>query len=279
MSKLTLGFSTCPNDSYIFDAMIHGKVDTEGLSFDIVMEDVEELNNRVLANELDISKMSFHAYAYASKNYLLLTSGTAMGRKNGPILISKHKVYPDEVDSLKVAIPGIFTTANLLFSIEYPAADNKKVYLFSDIEEAVLGGEVDAGVIIHENRFTYEKKGLKKVIDLGEQYESKTGHPIPLGGIAINRGLDENVRLKVNRVLKRSVVFANENPDSGYEFIKKHAQELDDSVILRHIRLYVNDYTTELNEEARAAIRYLYKIAFERGVVNQISGDIFVKSS
>jgi 1,4-dihydroxy-6-naphthoate synthase len=279
MSKLTLGFSTCPNDTYIFDAMIHGKVDTEGLSFDIVMEDVEELNNRVLANELDISKMSFHAYAYASKNYLLLTSGTAMGRKNGPILISKHKVYPDEVDSLKVAIPGIFTTANLLFSIEYPAADNKKVYLFSDIEEAVLGGEVDAGVIIHENRFTYEKKGLKKVIDLGEQYESKTGHPIPLGGIAINRGLDENVRLKVNRVLKRSVVFANENPDSGYEFIKKHAQELDDSVILRHIRLYVNDYTTELNEEARAAIRYLYKIAFERGVVNQISGDIFVKSS
>lgn len=274
--KLKLGFSSCPNDTFIFDAMIHGKVDTEGLSFDVVIEDVEELNKKVLSSEIDISKISFHAYAYADSNYLLLSSGAALGRKNGPLLISKYKVYPDEVESLVVAIPGIYTTANLLFSIEYPRAEKKRIYLFSDIEEVVLGGEADAGVIIHESRFTYEQKGLRKVIDLGEAYEEKTGEPVPLGGIAIRRSFDENLRLKVNRVLKRSVLFAIENPNSGYEFIKQYAQELDDSVILRHIELYVNDYTKELDEEAKEAVRSLYKRASERGVVKLTSDEIFV---
>jgi 1,4-dihydroxy-6-naphthoate synthase len=274
--KLKLGFSTCPNDTFIFDAMVHGKIDTEGLSFDIVMEDVEELNKKVMESSLDISKLSFHAYAYAAQNYTLLTSGTAMGRKNGPLLISKHKIYPDEVNSVRVAIPGIYTTANLLFSIEYPGTTNKKEYLFSDIEEAVLRGEVDAGVIIHENRFTYQKKGLRKILDLGERWEDKAGYPIPLGGIAIRRDLDQDLQFKVNRVLKRSVLFALENPNSGYDFIKKYAQELDDSVILRHIQLYVNDYTKELNEEGKEAIIYLYKTATEKGIIKLVTGDIFV---
>jgi len=274
--KLKLGFSTCPNDTFIFDAMVHGKIDTECLSFDIVMEDVEKLNKKVMESCIDISKLSFHAYAYASKNYLLLTSGAAMGRKNGPLLISKQKIYPDEVNGLRVAIPGIYTTANLLFSIEYPGAVNKKEYLFSDIEEAVLSGEADAGVIIHENRFTYEKKGLQKIVDLGERWENAAGYPIPLGGIAISREIDENVRLQVNRVLKRSVLYALENPNAGYNFVKQYAQELDDSVIFKHIQLYVNDYTTELDEEAKEAVRYLYNTAFEKGVIKSAPDDIFI---
>ena len=276
--KLKLGFSTCPNDTFIFDAMIHGKVDTEGLSFDVVMEDVEELNIKVMEDSIDISKLSYHAYAYASQNYILLTSGSALGRKNGPLLISRHKIYPDEIDNISVAIPGKYTTANLLFSIEYPDAKNKKEYLFSDIEEAVLSGEADAGVIIHESRFTYEKKGLRKIIDLGEQWESKAGYPIPLGGIVIRRAIDDNISRKVNRVLKRSILFALENPNSGYGFIKQHAQELDDSVIFRHIQLYVNDNTTELSEEAKEGIRYLYKIASEKGVTDPVPDNIFIKS-
>ncbi|MDD4143389.1 MAG: 1,4-dihydroxy-6-naphthoate synthase [Prolixibacteraceae bacterium] len=274
--KLTLGFSTCPNDTFIFDAMIHGKVDTEGLSFDIVMEDVEQLNKRVTESCIDISKLSFHAYAHATQNYILLTSGSALGRKNGPLLISRQKIYPDEVNSIKVAVPGINTTANMLFSIEYPDARDKKVYLFSDIEEAVLGGEVDAGVIIHESRFTYEQKGLRKIVDLGESWEKKSGYPVPLGGIAIRRAIDEDIRIKVNRVLKRSVLYALENPNTAYDFVKKYAQELDDHVILQHIQLYVNNYTIEMNDEAKEAIRYLYKIAFERGVIKLISDDIFI---
>ncbi|MDD4756735.1 MAG: 1,4-dihydroxy-6-naphthoate synthase, partial [Prolixibacteraceae bacterium] len=233
----------------------------------------------VMENYIDISKLSYHAYAYASQNYILLTSGSALGRKNGPLLISKHKMFPDEVDNIRVAIPGIYTTANLLFSIEYPDAKNKKEYLFSDIEEAVLSGEADAGVIIHESRFTYEKKGLRKIIDLGEQWESKAGYPIPLGGIVIRRAIDENISMKVNRVLKRSILFALENPNSGYDFIKQHAQELDDSVIFRHIQLYVNDNTTELSEEAKEGIRYLYKIASDKGVTDPVPDNIFIKSA
>ncbi len=277
MMKLKLGFSTCPNDTFIFDAMVHGKIDTEGLSFDIIMEDVEKLNKRVMEGSIDISKLSFHAYAYAAQNYVLLTSGAALGRKNGPLLISKHKIYPDEIDGARVAIPGIYTTANLLFSIVYPVVVTKKEYLFSEIEEAVLSGEVDAGVIIHENRFTYEKKGLQKIVDLGERWENSTGYPIPLGAIAVNREIDENIRLKVNRVLKRSIAYSLENPNSGYGFVKKHAQGLDDSVIYRHIRLYVNDYTTELDEGAKEAVRYLYKTASEKGVIKSVPHDIFIE--
>ena len=171
MSKISLGFSTCPNDTFIFDAMVHQKIDTEGLEFEVILGDVEELNNKALKNELDVTKISYHAFSKIAENYLLLDSGSALGYKNGPLLISKHKIYSDEVNDVKIAIPGANTTANLLLSIAFPNAKNKKEYLFSDIEEVVLSGEMDAGLIIHENRFTYEKKGLKKIIDLGEFWE------------------------------------------------------------------------------------------------------------
>lgn len=276
MQKISLGFSTCPNDTFIFDAMIHHKIDTEGLDFEVVLGDVEELNQKALNNTLDVTKISYHAFSKIVKDYVLLDSGSALGYKNGPLLISKHKMYPDEVKDGKIAIPGFNTTANLLFSIAFPDSQNKTEYLFSDIEEAVLEGEVDAGLIIHENRFTYEKKGLKKIIDLGEYWEEKTGLPIPLGGIAVNRKLDKEIQFKINRVLKRSVEFAFENPKSAYPFIKQYAQEMDEDVMYKHIELYVNDFTKDLGADGRNAIKVLYEKAISLGVLPQMDQQIFL---
>lgn len=274
--KLTLGFSTCPNDTFIFDAMIHNKVDTEGLEFDVVLADVEELNRNAFEGKIDITKLSYHAYAYIANQYKLLTSGSALGYKNGPLLIGKRKIYPDEVSDLKTAIPGKYTTANLLFSIVYPSVKEKKEYLFSDIEEAILDGEVDAGVIIHENRFTFEKKGLKKIIDLGEDWEEKTKSPIPLGGIVIGRKFENDVQQKVNRVLKRSVEFALANPSSSYKFVKNYAQELNDEVIQKHIGLYVNNFTADLGEIGKKAVKTLFEKAEKEKIIGKVQQDIFV---
>lgn len=274
--KLSLGFSTCPNDTFIFDAMVHHKVDTEGLQFDVVMADVEELNRNAFAGDIDITKLSYHAFAYIADKYRLLTSGSALGYKNGPLLIAKRKIYPDEIANMKVAIPGKYTTANLLFSIVYPVVNEKKEYLFSDIEEAILNEDVDAGVIIHENRFTFEKKGLKKIIDLGEDWEEKTKNPIPLGGIVVHRKLNNEIQQKVNRVLKRSVEFALANQNSSYLFVKNYAQELNDDVIKKHINLYVNNFTADLGETGKNAIKILYHKAMEEKIFNALPNDIFV---
>ncbi len=274
--KLTLGFSTCPNDTFIFDAMIHGKIDTEGLEFDVVMGDVEELNRGAFEGSIQITKLSYHAYAYVANNYKLLTSGSALGRGNGPLLISKNEYASDEVEGLVIAIPGKYTTANLLFSIFYPGAKSKTEYLFSDIEDAILSGKVDAGVIIHENRFTYQEKGLMKIVDLGEQWENRTNSPIPLGGIVIQRKLEKEIQEKVNRVLKRSINYAFENPESSYSFVKKYAQEMKDEVMNAHINLYVNDFSIELGDEGKSAIINLYKEATKSGVIPSVSKDIFV---
>ena len=246
--KLRLGFSTCPNDTFIFDAMVHKKIDTEGLDFNLIMGDVEELNNMALNSDIDITKISFHAYAYVADKYKILNSGSALGRNNGPLLISKKKIYPDEVPSLKIAIPGKHTTANLLLHFAYPQIKEIKEYLFSDIEQAVLENKVDAGLIIHETRFTYKKKGLHKIIDLGEYWEQKTSLPVPLGGIIINRDISAKTQKKVDRVLRRSIEFALKNPDSPLEFIREFAQEMDKDVMYRHIQLYVNDFTRDLKE-------------------------------
>jgi 1,4-dihydroxy-6-naphthoate synthase len=256
--------------------MVHQKIDTEGLEFDVVLGDVEELNTKALNNELDVSKISYHAFSKIAHNYLLLDSGSALGYKNGPLLISKHKIYPDELKDIKVAIPGLNTTANLLFSIAFPESKNKKEYLFSDIEEAILSNEVDAGLIIHENRFTYEAKGLNKIIDLGEYWEKETGLPIPLGGIAVNRNLDKEVQLKINRALKRSVEFAFENPKSAYPYIKQYAQEMDEDVMYKHIELYVNDFSRELGVDGRKAINVLYERAIALGVLPEMNEQIFL---
>lgn len=273
---LTLGFSPCPNDTFIFEAMVHQRVDTEGIEYDWFLADVEELNRKALQADVDITKMSYHAYAHAARNYLLLDSGSALGRKNGPLVVSRRKIDPEELDNAVIAIPGHYTTANLLFSIFWPAAKNKREFLFSDIPAAVLSGEVDAGLIIHETRFTYEALGLSKVADTGELWEEMTGLPIPLGGIVINRNVSEDTALKVNRAIRRSLEYAYANPGASSDFIAKHAKEVSPDVMKEHIRLYVNRFTLSLGEEGRGAVDRLFSVAAGRNVISPVPERIFL---
>ena len=276
--KLTLGFSPCPNDTFIFDAMVHGRIDTEGLEFDYFLADVEELNRRAFTGEADITKMSYHAYAHAASNYLILDAGSALGRRNGPLLISKRYIDPAEISDKLIAIPGKYTTANLLFSIAWPGANNKKEYLFSDIESALLNDEVDAGLIIHETRFTYQKKGLRKIADMGEYWENLSDMPIPLGAIVINRSIPEEISLKVNRILRRSLEFAYKNSIASFDFVVKNAQEMDKDVMNSHIKLFVNEFTLNLGSEGRKAIEKLYSVAGEKKVIPHLPDRIFLTS-
>lgn len=275
--EFTLGFSTCPNDTFIFDAMVNQRIDTEGLRFDLHLADVEELNRLAFSSAIDVTKVSYHAFAYLSDHYQLLTAGSALGFNNGPLLISKHKISPDEVEGLKVAIPGKYTTANLLLSIAYPKLLQKKEYLFSDIEEVILSGEVDAGVIIHENRFTYQAKGLKKIVDLGEYWDQLTGLAIPLGGIILKRSLPEEIKLKVNRMLRQSVEYAFLHPDDSLPFVRQHAQAMDESVMRSHIQLYVNDFSVDLGPRGKEAITTLYDQSIERRLFPPLQPGYFVE--
>lgn len=274
--KLTLGFSPCPNDTFIFDAMVHGRIDTEGIDFEYFLADVEELNNRALSAEVDITKISFHAYAYAAANYLILDSGSALGRGNGPLLISKYPLDTSRLSSKRIAIPGKYTTANLLFSIAWPDAVNKTEVLFSEIEDRLLREEADAGLIIHETRFTFEKKGLIKIADMGEYWENMTGKPIPLGAIVIKRSVPEAIAFKVNRILKRSLEFAMQDSTASYEFVSGHAREMDRTVMDSHIKLYVNKFTLDLGGEGKDAVRSLFDIASDKRVIPAVPGRIFL---
>jgi len=276
--KLTLGFSPCPNDTFIFDAMVHGRIDTEGLEFDYFLADVEELNRRAFAGNVDITKMSYHAYAFAANNYLILDSGSALGRKNGPLLISKKHINQHELTDKLIAIPGKYTTANLLLSIAWPDAINKKEYIFSDIESALLNDEVDAGLIIHETRFTYHKKGLLKIADMGEYWEKLTNMPIPLGAIVINRAVPEEISLKVNRILKRSLEYAYKDSFASFDFVVNNAQEMNKNVMNNHIKLFVNDFTLKLGNEGRIAIEKLFNLAREMKVIPEMPQRIFLTS-
>ncbi|MES2061495.1 MAG: 1,4-dihydroxy-6-naphthoate synthase [Bacteroidota bacterium] len=280
--KLTIGFSPCPNDTFIFDALIHHKIDTEGLDFEVFYDDVETLNQKAFRGELDITKLSYHAFAYAADKYILLDAGSALGFGVGPMLICKGNA--DDLKtrlkagdtSLKIGIPGKFTTANFLLSLAYPDAANKQELVFSDIENAVLDGRVDVGLIIHENRFTYQDKGLHKIIDLGDYWEKRTGCAIPLGGIVANRNQPTDVQHKINRVLKRSVAFAFANPKSGLAYIRSHAQEMNEEVMYKHIDLYVNKFSVDLGEEGKKAIKLLFDTALEKGIIPGISERLFL---
>lgn len=273
--KLTLGFSPCPNDTFIFDALIHGKIDTEGLSFEVAYEDVETLNQAAFSQRLDITKLSYHAFAYAAENYVLMDAGSALGFGVGPLLICRDldllqrikEMDADQLARLRVGIPGTYTTANFLLGLAYPGLVNKKLMVFSAIEDALLAGEIDLGLIIHENRFTYQAKGLHKVQDLGDYWEKSTGKPIPLGGIVVRRSLPDDVKQRVNRVIRRSVEFAFAHPDSGIEFIRSHAQAMDDEVIYKHIDLYVNPYSVDLGDDGREAVQLMFDRAQALGLI------------
>jgi len=273
--KLTLGFSPCPNDTYIFDAMVHQKVDTEGLKFDYFMADVEELNRQAFDQGPDIIKVSFHAFLHLAGTYLLLDSGAALGFGAGPLVVSKHLHSFNELAGKKVAIPGKYTTANLLFSLAMKEPVIKKEMLFSDIENAVLSGDVDAGVIIHEGRFTFESKNLVKLIDLGEYWEQLTGLPVPLGGIVAHQRLGSELIAKVQRSLRRSIEYANARKGEPNEFIRCNAQEMDETVMQKHIDLYVNEHSLSLGTVGENAVNRMVKYALEAAIIDKIPVRIF----
>ncbi len=273
--RLTLGFSPCPNDCFIFDAIVNKKIDTAGIEFEVVMEDVETLNKMAAAGALSVTKLSFHALAGYLHNYVLLNSGSALGFGCGPLLISKRVITKEELagGELKIVIPGRLTTANLLFSLRFPNAQKKESMLFSKIEEAVLTGKADAGVIIHENRFTYEKKGLKKIIDLGEWWEEETGCPIPLGGIAASRKLPREVLLKIDDIIRSSIRHAFANREGTMPFVRANATEMDEAVMNKHIDLYVNTYSIELGPDGRKAVELLFRKAKEKDIIREMRTD------
>ncbi|MFZ4548367.1 MAG: 1,4-dihydroxy-6-naphthoate synthase [Bacteroidales bacterium] len=277
--KLSLGFSPCPNDTYIFDALVHGKIDTEGLEFSYSMADVEKLNENAFAEILDVTKLSFHAFLHLAGRYLLMDSGAALGFGTGPLVISKNLRHFSELAGKRVAIPGIYTTANLLFSLAVNEPVEKKVILFSEIENIILSGEVDAGVIIHENRFTYQSKGLHKLLDLGEFWEQKTVSPVPLGGIAAHKRLGKEVIEKVNRSIRRSVEYANLHKGELNEFIRCNAQEMNPSVMQQHIDLYVNEFSVSLGNQGKLAVNHMFDYAIGAGIIASKPEMIFASGS
>lgn len=274
--KLTLGFSPCPNDTYIFDAMVHQKVDTEGLEFEYFMADVEKLNGEAFAEKPDVTKLSFHAFLHLAGRYLLLDSGAALGFGAGPLVISKNLKNFEELNGKTVAIPGKYTTANLLFSLAMNKTKvRKKEFLFSEIENAILSAEVDAGVIIHESRFTYQLKGLHKLIDLGEYWEQLTDSPVPLGGIAAHNRLGSEVIAKVNRSIRRSVEYANFHKGELNEFIRCNAREMDDAVMQKHIDLYVNEFSVSLGLQGKKSVNQMFEYAIGAGIIPQMPDHLF----
>lgn len=276
---LSLGFSPCPNDTFIFDALLHGRVDTEGLDFEPFIEDVEALNRRAFAGDIAVTKLSYHAFAHLTRRYALLHAGSALGNNCGPLLVARAPMTESEINAAAIAIPGKMTTAHLLFSLAYPQAQDKRETLFSEIEDAVLDGRADAGLIIHENRFTYAQKGLVKLVDLGEYWETTTGLPIPLGGIVVNRDLAPDIQQKINRVLRRSVEYAFANPEAVMPFVREHSQSMEDAVMQAHIDLYVTDYTVDLGEKGRDAVLRMFRIAAEKGVISDYEKNIFIPAA
>ena len=277
---LSLAFSPCPNDCFMFDAIVNRRIDLEGLEFSVTLADIEALNHAAFAGEPDVTKLSFHAYAYCADRYVLLDAGSALGRNCGPLLISRRSIDRAEVErgELAIAIPGRYTTANFLCGLAFPNARNKTEVLFSEIEPALLNGRVDAGVIIHENRFTYQARGLRKIIDLGEFWETETGAPIPLGGIVVKRSLPDEVKRAVNRVMRRSVEYAFANRAASLPYVRAHAQEMSDTVMYQHIDLYVNDYSVDLGVEGRRAVEVLFDRARRAGIVPAVPGGLFLET-
>jgi 1,4-dihydroxy-6-naphthoate synthase len=264
--QLSLGFSPCPNDTFIFDALVNGKIDTEGLTFEVVLEDVETLNQWAMQGRLDISKISYGVLPLVLDRYRLLEAGGALGKGVGPLLISRAPMPLTAINGCRIAIPGKQTTAHLLFSLAFPQAQKREFMIFSAIEEAVLSGAVDCGVIIHENRFTYAQKGLFKLMDLGEFWEAETGAPIPLGGIVMRRGPEAALMQKVDGLIRKSLEYAFAGYPFLPDYVKDHAQEMDEKVMRQHIDLYVNDYSLALGEEGRKAVRILLETYSKRAV-------------
>lgn len=285
--KLTLGYSPCPNDTFIFDALVNKKIDTEGLMFDAVLEDVETLNQWAYEGRLEITKLSFPAFFQNTDKYVLLSTGAALGEGAGPLLISNNEqaMADEEVNRCTIALPGENTTANFLFSFAYPQA-RKKIYIrFDAIEDALLNGNADLGVIIHENRFTYRQKGLHLVKDLGAYWceknraeGDKKNLPVPLGGIAIKNTIDRAIGLKTERLIRKSIEFAFAHYPVISDYVKQHAQSMSEVVMRQHIELYVNDFSLNLGDDGKKSIETFYGIALDHFPAkdDQLSGSLFL---
>jgi 1,4-dihydroxy-6-naphthoate synthase len=262
MPELEIGFSPCPNDTFIFDALVNHKIDTKGYTFKVHLQDVQTLNEWAIAGKLPFSKISYGVWPLVKNNYALLNSGGALGKGVGPLLVYKENVSRSEgkpdASTMRVAIPGVNTTAHLLFSLAFPNVTNNEFLVFNEIENAVLQGDVDAGVIIHENRFTYADKGLSKWMDLGTYFEETFNAPIPLGGIIARNDIDANEIAIVDDLIKQSVQYAFANSyDILPDYIKHHSQEMSEQVMRQHIDLYVNDFSIDMGDTGRKAIQQL----------------------
>ena len=279
----SLGFSPCPNDTFIFDAMVNQKMDTGGFHFDYVMEDVETLNQWAFEGKLAITKLSYNTFLHVSDRYRLLDSGSALGRGVGPLLISKPGHAFDSFEALsaflktaRIAIPGVNTTANLLFSLAFPEAKNKTEVLFSEIENGVLNGTYDCGLVIHESRFTYHQRGLDKLIDMGDWWEKESGSAIPLGGICIRRDIPEATAKKIESLIRQSLELSWKQYPGLSGFVTDNAQEMEEEVMRKHIDLYVNEYSTSLGTEGRKAVDTLFSKAKEHGLIPAIPDSVYL---
>jgi 1,4-dihydroxy-6-naphthoate synthase len=276
MKELTLGFSPCPNDTFMFYPLVHGLVDTSGITYKERLEDVETLNRLALQGELDVSKVSYHAFGHIRDEYALLRSGSALGRGCGPLLVAADNISPSDLRGRTVAVPGRYTTALLLLRLFDPSLENFMVMPFNEIMDAVLRGDADAGLIIHESRFTYQGYGLHKLVDLGEWWEGETGLPIPLGGIVAKRTLGADTIAAVEKALRDGVCYARSNPGAAAEYIREHAQEMGEDVCKSHIDLYVNDFSAELGDEGVRAIECLMERAEKAGIIQGSEAGLFV---
>ncbi|MBQ3655317.1 MAG: 1,4-dihydroxy-6-naphthoate synthase [Bacteroidales bacterium] len=276
--KLRLSYSTCPNDTFIFYAIANKKIDLEGVDFEISLHDIDVLNKNAAEDDCpEITKISSNAYAVDLwKKYVTLNSGAALGQNNGPLLVAKNAFDLKDINSKKILIPGVNTTANLLFSIFFPEAKNKTPMLFSKIEGEILAENYDCGLLIHEGRFTYKDKGLTKLADMGELWEETFHQKIPLGTIIAKRSLEKDVIEKVNRLIFKSINYAFEHRDEAMPYIRENARELSDAVTQSHINLYVNEFSKNLGSEGKNAISFLYRKAFEAGALKELPENIFM---
>lgn len=274
-SNLTLGFSPCPNDTYIFHALVHGLVPCPGIAFHERLEDVETLNALILAGELDVSKVSYHLLGHVRDRYCLLSAGGALGRGCGPLIVASPGTTLAELAGKPIAVPGRYTTACLLLRLFDPSLANLLFVPFHEIMGMIEAGAVAAGVIIHESRFTYREQGLVQLLDLGAWWEETTGCPIPLGGIVARRSLGGETIKTIDAAIRASLLHARNNPRAALPYIRGHAQEMDDEVCAAHIGLYVNEFSLDLAEEGRRAVTTLLRLAEERGVMPRFEGNLF----
>lgn len=274
--EFNIGVSPCPNDTYIFCALINKRIDLGGIKFNFIFKDVEQLNLLALKSELDICKLSYHAFAKVSYSYQLLKSGGAFGINQGPIIVSRSKIYPDEIPYLKIAVPGLNTTAMMLLKLAYPNIKPPEEFVFNEIEEVVLSKQCDAGLLIHESRFTYQSKGLVKVVDLGELWSKKYSLPVPLGGIAISREIKDSVKSTINQLIKRSIEYANKNNKEVLAFAKKYASEMDTNIMKQHIDLYVNSLSTDVGVKGIKSVTKLFEMAKFKNIISEYNEPLFI---